>query len=200
METSPQTATFGLRLAAGVVDFIVIALVVFLLGKACSLSQRTSMLLVVPLALVAFLYSFIAHARFGRTIGKYFLRIKVVRLDGANIGWNESLRRSSVDGIFGLVWASGLLYATAHLASEAFQGQGWGALYKLLAPLFPAYVVTMLFVSQFWPWSEFVTMLLNRQRRAIHDFIGSTRVIRMAPNHRLEQSRVSSSVSEGGSR
>jgi uncharacterized RDD family membrane protein YckC len=200
METSPQTATFGLRLAAGIVDFIVIASLVFLLGKACSLSQVASMFLVVPLALVGFLYSFIAHARFGRTLGKYLLRIKVVRLDGANIGWDRSLRRSSVDGIFGLIWASGLLYSTVHLPAESFQGQGWGALYKLLLPLFPAYVVTMLFVSQFWPWSEFVTMLLNRQRRAIHDFIGSTRVIRMAPNNRLERSRVASSVGQGESR
>jgi uncharacterized RDD family membrane protein YckC len=123
METSPQTATFGLRLSAGVVDFIVIASLVLLLGKACSLSQLASMFLVVPLALVGFLYSFIAHARFGRTLGRYFLRIKVVRLDGGNIGWNESLRRSSVDGIFGFIWASGLLYATMHLTPEAFQGQ-----------------------------------------------------------------------------
>jgi uncharacterized RDD family membrane protein YckC len=179
METSPQTATFGLRLAAGVIDFVVMAVLVFLLGKVCSLSQQASLLLVVPLALVGFLYPFITHARYGRTIGKYFLRTKVVRLDGARIGWNESLRRSSVDGIFSLIWASGLVYATVHLTADSFQGQGWGALYKLLMPLFPAYVVTMLFVSQFWPWSEFVTMLLNRQRRAIHDFIGSTRVVRV---------------------
>ena len=34
-------------------------------------------------------------------------------------------------------------------------------------------------LSGYWSWSEIATMLLNRQRRALHDFIGSTRVVRV---------------------
>jgi uncharacterized RDD family membrane protein YckC len=36
-----------------------------------------------------------------------------------------------------------------------------------------------LVLSGYWGWSEIATMLLNRQRRALHDFIGSTRVVRV---------------------
>jgi hypothetical protein len=39
---------------------------------------------------------------------KLLLKIRVVRLDGARIGWNEAVRRSSVDGLFGVVWLIGL--------------------------------------------------------------------------------------------
>jgi uncharacterized RDD family membrane protein YckC len=180
MEIDPQSAIFGQRRGAGVIDFILTAILVFSIGWLCSVSKATSMLLVVPLALVGFVYALVAHARFGRTVGKYILRIKVIGVDGATIGWQKSLRRSAVDGVVGLIWAFGLLTAVEQLSDEAFHGQGWSALYNLLLPLFPAYVAVFLNVSGVWPWSEFVTMMLNKQRRAIHDFIGATRVIRMS--------------------
>jgi uncharacterized RDD family membrane protein YckC len=41
-------------------------------------------------------------------VGKLLLRIRVVRLDGTRIGWNEAVLRSSVDGLFGVVWLIGL--------------------------------------------------------------------------------------------
>ena len=45
--------------------------------------------------------------------------------------------------------------------------------------IIPSLCDWVLNVSGLWPWSEFVTMMLNKQRRAIHDFIGATRVIRI---------------------
>jgi len=173
-----RLATFGQRIAAGVVDFILAAIFIFLMGQWCSTSKNAASILVVPLALGGSLYSFIGHALYGRTVGKYILKIFVVRLNGSPIGWNESLRRSSVEGICGIVWAIGLVSAIYYLPSDSFHGQGWSALYKLLTPHFPQYVRTMLQAYGFWSWSEFITMLFNRRRRAIHDFIGSTMVIK----------------------
>jgi uncharacterized RDD family membrane protein YckC len=172
-------AAFWQRTAAGLVDFLLMGLVVFSLGKLCSTSKPIAAVFVVPLALSGFVYSSVGHALHGRTVGKYFLKIRVVRLDGTPIGWEEALRRSSVDGMFGVIWLTGLMAAMSQLPADTFQGQGWSALYKSLAPLFPRYVRTTLRLSGFWGWSELATMLLNRQRRALHDFIGSTRVIRI---------------------
>jgi uncharacterized RDD family membrane protein YckC len=172
-----RPATFGQRIVAGIIDFILTAVFIFVIGKWCSTSKHVASILVVPLALGGSLYSFIGHALYGRTVGKYILKIFVVRLDGSHIGWNESLRRSSVEGLCGIVWAIGLVSAIFYLPGDSFRGQGWSALYKLLMPQFPQYVRTMLQVYGFWSWSEFITMLFNRRRRAIHDFIGSTMVI-----------------------
>jgi uncharacterized RDD family membrane protein YckC len=175
-----KPATFGQRITAGTIDFILNAVFIFGLGKLCSTSKGAAEILVVALALGGFLYSSIGHALYGKTIGKYILKISVVRLNGSAIGWNESLRRSSVEGMSGVVWAIGLISAMSYLPSDAFQGQGWSALYKLLLPYFPQYARTFLQVYGIWPWSEFVTMLFNTRRRAIHDFIGSTMVIKRA--------------------
>jgi uncharacterized RDD family membrane protein YckC len=170
-------ATFGQRITAGIIDFFLVAAYIFGIGKLCSSSKATAEMLIVPLALGGFLYSLIGHALYGKTIGKFILKISVVRLDGSAIGWNESLRRSSVEGIFGVVWAAGLISAVAYLPNELFKGQGWSALYKLLLPHFHRYVRSILQVYGIWPWSEFITMFFNKRRRAIHDFIGSTMVI-----------------------
>jgi uncharacterized RDD family membrane protein YckC len=82
-------------------------------------------------------------------------------------------------GCFGVIWLTGLLAALSPLPADTFQGQGWSTLYKSLAPRFPPYVRATIQLSGYWTWSELVTMLLNRNRRALHDFIGSTRVIRI---------------------
>jgi uncharacterized RDD family membrane protein YckC len=116
-------------------------------------------------------------------VGKYLLKIRVVRLDGTRIGWNEAVRRGSVDGLFGVVWLIGLVAAMSQLPADTdtdtFRGQGWSTLYKSLAPLIPPYLSSIMVLSGYWGWSEIATMLLNRQRRALHDFIGSTRVVRV---------------------
>jgi uncharacterized RDD family membrane protein YckC len=42
-------------------------------------------------------------------------------------------------------------------------------------------VVVSDWVSQAWLWSELVVLLLNAKRRALHDFIAGTVVIRVRP-------------------
>jgi predicted DCC family thiol-disulfide oxidoreductase YuxK len=51
---------------------------------------------------------------------------------------------------------------------------------RLLAernPVFGAYDV----VQQAWMWSELLVLLFNRTRRALHDFIAGTVVVKVAP-------------------
>src|SRR5690242_16208443 len=140
-------ATFWRRLLAGFIDFFLLALVIFSLGKLCSASKHIADIFVVPLALASCVYTSAGHALYGRTVGKYFLKIQVVRVDGTPAGWVEALRRSSVDGLFGIVWLTGLLSALSQLPPEVFHMQGWSTLYKSLAPQFPRYVQSVLEIS-----------------------------------------------------
>jgi uncharacterized RDD family membrane protein YckC len=172
-------ATFMQRLTAGLIDFALTAAVILALGRICSNSQALAKWIVIPLALWSFAYPAVAHAFYGCTVGKFVLKVRVVRLDGRPIGWGESLRRSSIDGLAGAIWLAGLMIGILHLPASAFHDQGWAALYKSIAPLFPTSVRTIVEYWGLWGWSEFVTMLTTRDRRAIHDFIGSTRVIRI---------------------
>jgi uncharacterized RDD family membrane protein YckC len=47
-----------------------------------------------------------------------------------------------------------------------------------MVELAPAWHPTVTVLLQIWVWGEFVTMLFNKKRRAVHDFIAGTVVIR----------------------
>src|SRR5438094_355647 len=109
MQSPNLPASFPRQFAAAVIDFFLVATCTFAIGWFCSRSKPAAALLVIPLAAVPFFYPLVTHARFGKTLGKYLLKIRVARLDGTSIGWNESLRRSAVDGVFQTLWAAGLV-------------------------------------------------------------------------------------------
>ena len=177
---STGPATFAQRLGAAVIDFFVVAAYVFTVGWFCSISRPLAEALVFPLALGAFAYPLTGHARYGRTLGKWAMRIRVAQLSGSHIGWNESLRRSAVDGVLQLAWGFGLFSALVLVPDELFARQGWAGLHHSLQPWLPTYMSSILFTSVIWSWSEIFTMLFNCKRRAIHDFIASTIVVRSA--------------------
>jgi uncharacterized RDD family membrane protein YckC len=178
MQDSLYPATFLQRLGAAIVDFFVVAVYVYAVGWFCSTSKPLAQVLILPLGLGAFAYPLVTHARYGSTLGKWLVGIRVAQLSGSPIGWNESLRRSAVDGLFQVAWTVGLFAALLMLPDESFSSQGWLRLHNELQSWLPSFVPSILIASTIWSWSEMLTMLFNRRRRAIHDFIASTIVIR----------------------
>lgn len=133
--------------------------------------------LLVPGVVLA-LYPAFFHARWGQTIGKMVTKIKVVGLDGHPIGLRTAAMRSSVDLVLWLTYT----VATAS-ALLTWSGPEWSSLdwIEQIEALRSDSVMFGLYswLSQVWIWSEVVVMLLNRKRRALHDFIAGTVVIRI---------------------
>jgi len=46
-----------------------------------------------------------------------------------------------------------------------------------LAQLTPAWYKPVLILENIWVWSEFIVMMTNKKRRALHDFLAGTLVI-----------------------
>jgi uncharacterized RDD family membrane protein YckC len=105
-------------------------------------------------------------------------RIGVVRVSGAPIGWREALLRASVETVFGTIASLSDLVARIQLP-EADWTQGWREKFKLIQTLEPSWGDWAGYALGVWIWSEVVTMLFNRKRRALHDFIAGTVVVRV---------------------
>ena len=103
-------------------------------------------------------YSILLHAHYGQTVGKWVCKIKIVdHLTATQISLNQAFLRDS-----GLL--VGLLYAASVLKGEEFdpnQLTGTAAL-----------------VAGTWFILEIISMLLNKKRRALHDLLAGTVVIR----------------------
>jgi len=168
-------ATFWQRFAAMWIDVIVILPFVFFLTWLHSVFNAAALL--VPMATASCVYSIYCHGRFGQTVGKHVMGIRVVRMDGERIGWREALLRSSVDVAFTTVdlIASYVIFAAltdAELNSAA--GSGWMQRRSIIKSHMPIWCTWTSAVGQAWYLSEVIVMLFNKKRRAFHDFIAGT--------------------------
>ena len=112
-------------------------------------------------------YSVGFHARCGQTPGKWVMRIKVVTLSERPIRFRHAALRDSPSILVGavdLTWG----ITTTLAGNNPFRELGQ----RLPAALGLASVA--------WCFLELITMLSNRRRRAIHDWIAGTVVVRVS--------------------
>jgi uncharacterized RDD family membrane protein YckC len=63
------------------------------------------------------------------------------------------------------------------MPSEQYLALGFMDRSKYLVARAPAWYGTVNLLLQLWVWGEFVVMLTNKKRRALHDFMAGTVVI-----------------------
>ena len=151
--------TFCPRFWVPSIDFIILWPLVSLLPFLLSMILTESILNMIQLFLciLQFAYSIYFHGAYGATIGKMACRVKVVDAKTEQpITMRQALIRDSIPLVFILLLI----------------GFNFTAI-KSLPVLFLVIAVFYL-----WFFAEIITMLTNEKRRAVHDFIAGTVVIR----------------------
>jgi uncharacterized RDD family membrane protein YckC len=163
-------STFWPRFWAGILDGLVQRPIdwieTFIFAYTTSISLRV---LAVVFCSVAFLvYSIWMHARFGQTLGKMICKVVVLDVSEGPL----TLKQAALRDIFGLITVPILLAVeipqTIHGIDVSTQPE--------LSPL----MWVILSSSLVWFLIEIFTMLTNTKRRALHDYIAGTVVIRKA--------------------
>lgn len=167
-------ANFGQRFAAMWIDVFVFLPLIVVQGWLESYSRGTALALVIPMAVIYTGYPIYCHGRFGRTVGKQVMGIRVVRTTGERIGWREAWLRSSIDVFFAALSAIGSLVALAAIANADYYSVDWMQRARNLDTHQPTWLAWTGTATQIWAWSELVVMLFNSRRRALHDFIAGT--------------------------
>ena len=127
---------------------------------------------------IQLLYTVYSHGRTGWTLGKLATGIKLVSTDFQPATWWQAVKRSSVDGLWWIL--TGYCFTlTAITISRTGFGPAGSNPYDTLADAHPPFFVFLNIASQAWFWGEFVTMMTNRRRRAIHDYMAGTVVVQV---------------------
>jgi uncharacterized RDD family membrane protein YckC len=159
------------RFWAGAVDTVVFVPLSFI--DDALLSPERSPWILIAWATVSYssywLYSVLLHARYGQTVGKRLLRVKVLDLEELH---PPSLRQAFLRDIGIVVLNTMSLFYLAYLVLTASYEAG--AEFSSV----PGEILTWAAVA--WFVLELVTMLSNEKRRAFHDFIARTVVVRYA--------------------
>ncbi len=113
-------------------------------------------------ALLSYAYSVLLHAKYGQTLGKMALKVKIIdQSETKSITFRQAFMRDSVGMAISLVAVIFLFFQFADV--------------KLIEKNYDEFLMPWFFS---WIIIELVTMLFNQKRRAVHDFIAGTVVVR----------------------
>ena len=166
---------FFAQLVDGVVFFVPLA-AASVLAKGYR-DVNLALTLIFGLALPA--YVICMHATLGQTLGKMMLGIRVERSAGGSIGWYKAFLRMSVN--LGLVVASLAGRTVAYLGVPPAE-YALLTLKQRVQTLAAANPVEpwLRYVSVVWLVAEVLVLLTGRRKRAVHDFIAGTVVVRLS--------------------
>ena len=171
-------AGFWLRLGATLIDILVLVPFILLYYYFRSISWTTAVVVQIPYLLLWPVYNTYFLARWGQTIGKMAMRIKVVSLYGSQIGYKQAVYRHIVDFLFAIITRISLIVALFSVPAATFESLGWQECNKVLYNATPSWGFWAEHASSVWICSEMIVLLFNDKKRAIHDFIACTVVIR----------------------
>lgn len=176
LESVSAYAGFWKRLGAAIIDLLIVVPIA-VLANSQIMSPSKAMIFVVVLSLLFNAYTIYFHYKFGATLGKMALGIKVTLLNGDRIGIKQAVLRSSVDVILVIFIIVAQVLALSKADPEIYSRLDWMGRAQYTTLLFPVWYGLVNLISQFWYWGEFVVLLFNKKKRAIHDFIAGTIVV-----------------------
>lgn len=163
--------TFGRRFWAGFIDGLVFIPITFMDDFMSSSSAGQAALIVWSIISysIYWLYSVLLHARYGQTLGKMVAKVSVLDVSEK---YTPSFRQAMLrDSGYIAINSLALIYAI-YLILNGLYVQG--AEHSTL----PGQILA--WCSLGWFFLEIVTMLTNKKRRAFHDVIAGTVVVRVA--------------------
>jgi uncharacterized RDD family membrane protein YckC len=128
--------------------------------------------------LLGIFYSIYLVKRFGGTPGKLILGLRIAKVNGSPVGYKEATLRYLPDFILGLFLYLALVIALSHMSDAEYMGLTFLKRAQHIKALEPDWTSPVHIMQQVWMWSEFVVLLTNKKKRALHDFIAGTVVLR----------------------
>ncbi len=132
----------------------------------------------VPSVLINYGFSVYLVFRYGGTPGKLLLHTRVAMVDGSPVTFSAANVRYAVSFVLSVLAVVAVLMASLKLTDQQYFSGNYIARSTLLAASTPKWYQTVVVLSQVWVWSEFVTMMFNRKRRAVQDFMAGTIVVK----------------------
>jgi uncharacterized RDD family membrane protein YckC len=116
--------------------------------------------------------------RYGGTPGKLLLNMRIVKLDGDPVGYKEALVRYAVLFFLSAASSAAIVLASLKMTDSEYLALGWQERAFRLSELAPPWHSWVTVLNNIWIWGEFVVILTNKKRRAAHDFMAGTVVVR----------------------
>jgi uncharacterized RDD family membrane protein YckC len=177
-------AGFWPRLGAFLLDSLIgIPIIAILLWGSYNL-RLFDLYSIIPSNLFGLFYGVYLVRRYGGTPGKLIMGIRIRKLSGEPVGYREALLRYLPSMLFGLLMEIAFIVAALHMTDSEYNTLSFVERGERLIELAPIWYTPVMIIQEVWTWSEFIVLLTNRKRRALHDFIAGTVVVYEKKDHR----------------
>jgi uncharacterized RDD family membrane protein YckC len=180
-------AGFGPRLASLLLDTIIMMPLIWGILYLNHTSKEMFFYTIIPNMIVGLWYHIYLPKKYGGTPGKLIMGMQILKLDGKSIGWKEAFLRHSI--ILALTIFNIVLMTDAILKAdnETYIGLSWIQQTQYLTSLSPVLFTIYLWLSNIWTWSELIVLLTNPRKRALHDYVAGTVIVKKIYVQRIRE-------------
>jgi len=179
-EAKSKYASFWQRLGAYLLDFLILLPLIAFHVWGGEQSRLFGAYYFIPGVVFGFWFHAYLVKRYGGTPGKLIVGIKISKLEGGPVGYREAVLRYSVLFVLATISQVVLLQTTLGMSDTEYFALDWQERMLRIQELAPSWLGWITLLTNIWVWGEFVVMMTNKKRRAIHDFIAGTVVVRAA--------------------
>ncbi len=173
-----EYASFWRRIGAYSIDAIVLLPIMALSYFFGERYRLFNLFWLIPETVFGIWFNVYLVSKYGGTPGKLLLGTKIAMLDGSPITLKAAVIRHSIFFALSFSTALSLALASLSITDALYFSLGYLAKIDALKALTPSWFELAMAGIQFWVVSEFISMLFNKKRRALHDFMAGTVVIR----------------------
>jgi uncharacterized RDD family membrane protein YckC len=171
-------AGFWPRFAALWLDLLFLSPVILLLWWGAEHFRLFPLYYLVPGMALELYYSVYLVRRFGGTPGKRVMRVHIRKVDGSPVTYREAVLRYLPDWLLARLSGVVMILAVLHLTDAEYLAVPFQKRLDLVTAAEPPWSGAVTAATHLWTWGEFIVMMTNRNRRALHDFLAGTVVVR----------------------
>lgn len=171
-------AGFWVRLSSSLIDLLIVFPIIFLTLYLNGLNKNAYYFTLIPHLIFTFWYHIYLVKKYGGTPGKLISGIRILKLDGTDVTWREAILRQIVTVIMTIFVSIVTLMAIAQADTEYFESLGWLKRQAYIMSLSPLLFSIYTWSSNLWTYSELFVLLFNKRKRALHDFIANTVIVK----------------------
>ena len=171
-------AGFWIRFASLLLDFVFIIPVTLLILYFNSLDTEIFFYTILPNLLFELWYNIYLPKRYGGTAGKLVVGIKIIKINGQSIEWKEAILRHAVLLVLSIFSIVIMIFCILKADQSTYINLSWMKQTAYIMSFAPFLSTVYTWSSNIWIYSEFIVLLTNKRKRAIHDYIAGTVIVK----------------------
>ena len=180
-------AGFGPRLAAKILDGLIMLPIMGLFLYINGLSKSAYFYAVVPSLLVYIIYYVVLVKIYGGTPGKLIMGIKIIQKNGDDIDWRAACYRYSVEFFLVILGVYIMILTLNMIDDSTYVSMGFLKRSQFIATTNPIAYMVQSWLSGVWTISGLIVLVSNARKRSTHDFIAGTVVVKAVMLDKVRQ-------------